>query len=606
MAEFIIRVLKWLAALVTAYFLLFLLVIFGFMMIGVAFQPVPRKLDQNSVLVLDLRLNLTEQPSMGSPAALIRDALSGELSETVTLRQVLEGLEKAARDPDVGGLLLQGNLTTDGYGGSFAALGELRRSIRAFSREKPVWALVRGDSLKDYYIKSAATNIVSDPFAMVDFRGLRAERLYWGDAFERIGIEVQVSAYEEYKTAAETFKEGAMSPQEREQMTDVIDDIWETLLADMAASRGVREDDLDKLAQRNLILYGEELTHGHLSDEAMNVDELESRLAREFGTDPTGETFRQLGFTEYLYLNTSLASALEFNGSGNKVAILYIEGIIVDGKGDDGAVGADTVNAHIRELRKDESVRAVVVRVNSPGGSASASSRIARELELTRGEKPLVISMGGVAASGGYMVSAPGDHIFIEPSCITGSIGVVSMLPNIEKLAGKLSLNFDGVETHPFAGAFSLSRTKSEEEMRQLRSFGARIYEDFLKLVAVNREMSLKDVRELAKGRIWSGKAALELGLADSGGGLLDAVQKAAEMAGIGNDYRIVERPRLLTFEEQLEEMLGASQAERIRTAHGPGLRSALQAVEKEFIRLRAFDDPHGQYTILPYSISIH
>jgi protease-4 len=604
MSEFIIRVLKWLAALVTAYALLFFLLFLLLIGISVAFQPVQETMEEGSIIVLDLDMGLSEQPSSGDTAAILRDALSGEVRQSLSLRQVIKGLEKASNDPDVNGLLLQGNLITEGYGGSFATLREFRAAITSFGEKKPVWTFIQRDSLRDYYVKSAATEVISDPFAMVDFRGLRAERLYLGEAFKRLGIEFQIEAFEEFKTAGESLQSGSMSEAERQQLTAIVEDLWDSLLLDVSASRGVAAQDLDALADSDLILYADEITEHHLADNSLNEDEFNAKLMKEAGLSWDGKSFLQFDFVDYLYKDVSLASSVDFMTPDNTVAILHIEGMIMDGESDDGVVGAVTINEHLRDLRMDDSVKAIVLRVNSPGGGADASYRIVRGIELAKTEKPVVVSMGGIATSGGYMVAALGDRVFAQPTTITGSIGVVSMLPNIEQLAEKLSINFDGVETNPFAGTFSLGRSKTEEEMRQVRALGAQTYNDFMRLVAVNRNMALRQVRPLAKGRVWSGKAAIEVGLADEEGGLMDAVSHAAEMAGLGSVYSIRELPRALTLEEQIQKMFVGADAQPAQS--GMALKSLVSDLEMEIKRISAFDDPHGQYLLLPYSLKIN
>jgi protease-4 len=524
--------------------------------------------------------------------------------ESVSLREAIKGLEKASNDSDVTGLLLTGNLVTEGYGGSFATLREFRAALTAFGEKKPVWAFIQRDSLRDYYVKSAATEVINDPFAMVDFRGLRAERLYLGEAFERLGIEFQIEAFEEFKTAGESLQSGSMSEAEREQLTALIEDLWDSLLLDISASRGVAAKDLDSLADSDLILYADEITEHHLSDLSLNEDEFNAKLIKEAGPAWDGKSFLQFDFADYLFKDVSLATSVDFMSSNDTVAILHIEGLIMDGESADGIVGAVTINDHLRDLRMDSSVKAIVLRVNSPGGGADASHRMVRGINLTKAEKPVVVSMGGIATSGGYMVAALGDRVFAQPTTITGSIGVVSMLPNIEQLAEKLSVNFDGVETNKFSGTFSLGRSKTEEEMRQVRALGAQSYNDFMRLVAVNRNMALRQVRPLAKGRVWSGKAAVQVGLADEEGGLMDAVRRAAEMAELAPGYTIKELPRALTLEEQIQEMLVGSGAQPAQS--GMGLKSLVSDLETEIKRISAFDDPRGQYFLLPYSLKIN
>ncbi|MEX0332044.1 MAG: signal peptide peptidase SppA [Puniceicoccaceae bacterium] len=606
MADFVIRVLKWLAALVTAYFILFALLFLMLIGIGIAFQPTPVTVEPNSVLVLDLGFNLTDRPETDDPAALIADALEGSISQTASLRQVINTLESASNDSDIHGLLIKGNLQAGSYGTSFAALREFRQALLDFGKKKPVWSVLKWDTLRDYYLKSAATEVITDSHGMVDFRGLRAERLYLGEAFERIGIDVQVEAVGEFKTAGESFQQASMSEAEKEQLEDLIGDLWEAIVGDIAASRGVDVATLNAVAEKELFNTGKETIGNHLVDTIMTEDQLLDYLVSKVGFDGEGETYRQFDFQDYRNLRDPMAGLMDFDLSNNKVAILYIQGLILDGKSGDGIAGATTINRQLRKLRNDNSVKAVVLRVNSPGGSSTASSRIAREIELTNEEKPVVVSMGTIAASGGYMISAVGDYIFAESTTITGSIGVVSMLWNIEELAGKLSLHFEGVETHPFAGSFSLARAKTEEELRQIRVMGEQTYDEFLQVVAVNRGITRNDLLPLAQGRVWSGTAAVKSNLADEIGGLKSAVQRAADLAGIGDGFDVIERPRPLTLEEKIEEMLTGGSMTLARPTPRGQLGIMLSDLEEEVQRLASLNDPRGLYTVVPYNLKIY
>jgi protease-4 len=606
MADFLVRVLKWLAALVTAYFLLFVLLVLFLVGLGVFFQPVPKTVEANSVLVLDLGFNLTDRPANDDPAKIIQSALQGDLLHSASLREVIEGIRAARNDGRINSLLLTGNLYSDGYGGSFAAIRELRRAIGAFGTDKPVYAYLDGDSLRDLYLKSAATEVYVNPYGSVDFRGLRAERMYLGDAFERVGIEVQVEAFEEYKTAAEAFKDGSMSPEEREQLASLIEDIWTVIVGDIAEARGLDPIALNKLAGSELILFGPEIAAAGLADREMSENELIDTLAEQTAYDPELESFRQFDFLDYLGFTRPAIPELDILGSGNKVAVLYAEGILMEGEGVDGTIGGDELIRNLRQLRKDDSVKAIVLRINSPGGSATASFKVSREIELTNAVKPVVTSMGGIATSAGYMIATPAEFIYAEPSTITGSIGVVIMLANVEQLAQKLSISFEGVETHPFAGTYSIGHSKTTEEMAQIRALSKSFYDEFLNIVAENRDMTVEAVRERAKGRVWSGLAAEQLGLVDATGGLSAAIQRAADLAGIGNDYRLIERPRRLTIEEQLEDLFMSVGAYSRPTGTKGAVQEALSDVQAEVRRLSLLNDPYGQYAILPYSLKIH
>jgi len=606
MAEFIIRVLKWLAALVVAYFVLFLVLILGFGLLVVAFQPQPEGVREDSFLVYNLDLTLTDRPREEDPVQVIQKALDGEVALSLSLREALDVLDHAATDGDIAGIVLTGNVRT---GGSFAMYREIRRKLMQVGQSKPVHARLEGDGLIDLYIKSAATHVSVDPEAQADFRGLYAERIYFGKAFERFGIGVQVEAFEEYKTPAESFTRGEMSPEEEEQLSRLLDDLWSVIVEDMAESRDLDPEALDLLADERILLKPKDLLEAGLADEVMYHDQWTQHLSDIGAYDNRTDSFRQVSMASYasaLGMGAGFPGADLF-GSHNLIAVLYVDGAIMDGESDDDTTGAQTLIRDLREARLDASVKAIVLRINSPGGSASAAARIAREVALTNAEKPVLVSMGGMAASAGYLIAMPADLVFAEPSTITGSIGVTIMLTNIQGLSERLSLNFESVQTHQHGGMYSLARPKTEEEMRQVREQAAAFYEDFLGYVAEGREMDRDRVRELAGGRVWSGRAAKELELVDDFAGLMETIRKAGDVAGIGNDYSIMERPRRETLGEQFQHLLGATGwfSDPVGTASSGSLRALWDEMADELHQLSRLDDPHGRYAILPYVLKI-
>jgi len=606
MANFFTRVLKWLAALVVAYFLLFVLGFLFLLVLGTYFQPAPKVIKDNTVLVFDLGFNLTDKPQAEDPGQLLQSALQGDFIESASLREVLNGLKAIREDSRITSVLIRGNILPESTGASFAALREIRSAIQSLADEKPVLAYIDGDSLRDLYLKSAAPRVIANPYSGADFRGLRAELLYMGEAFERIGIEFQSVEFEEYKTAAESFKRATMSEEQRIQLEALVDDLWEVIVSDIAQTRSLEVTALNELANEKLLLMGEDLTVAGLADESMTDNELIELLIGQNAYDNEAKTFRQTGLIDYLEATAPVLPEINLTGPANKVAVVYAQGTLVDGEGTDGVIGGDSLVREFRELRLDDSVKAIVLRVNSPGGSATAGFKVVREMELTNAVKPVVASMAGIATSGGYMISAPAERIFAEPSTITGSIGVVSSLINAEELAGKLSLHFEGVETHRFAGTYSIARAKTPQEMEQVRAFGANVYEDFIDLVASGRGMTTEEVREVARGRVWSGMDALENGLVDEAGGLGKAIQRAADLAGIGDNFRVIERPRIITLEEQLEDLFLSFRGEPFSrpVTKGP-LLDALNDVETEIRRLSELNDPYGHHAILPYSLKI-
>ncbi len=605
MKKVILRALKWLAKILVSYLLLLLFLLLVAAVFMAAFKAVPTAPEHGAILVLDLGFELTEQPVGSDPAQMLRRALAGDWLRSASLRAVLEALQTARDDPAIGGLLVRGNLFPGSSAASFAALRELRGAIAAFGESKPVWAYLEMDTLRDLYVKSVATEVLGNPHAAVDFRGLYAERLYMGDALARLGIGVQVEAFAEYKTAAEAYVRGTMSAAEREQLEALLADLWAAILGDIAAARGRDPAGLDAVATRELLLYGEELTATGLADALKADDELVDYLAGFAGRDKEDRSFRQYPFLDYIDWLARPTFAAKERRPQDTVGIVHVDGVVVEGGDGDGVIGADRLIGYLREMRLDESVKAVVLRINSPGGSATAGLKVLREIELTRAAKPVVVSMGGVAASGGYMLAIGGGEVFAEPTTITGSIGTVIMLPNVAGLADRLSVRFEGVGTHPYAGSFSPGRAKTDDEMLQIRELAGRLYDDFVERVARGRNMTIEEAQRLARGRVWSGQAALANGLVDAHGGLRDAVRRAAELAGIGDDYAVTEMPERLTLGQRIAQRLAGALGPRMAAREGP-LRALWRRAAQEAGRLAAVDDPSGIYFLPPHTLHIN
>lgn len=607
MGAFVVKVLKAVAVLVSAAAFFVLLLVGLLVLIGVALQPEPERVDAESLLVLDLGIEITDRPVREDPGQIFAALAGDEGVEVVSLRTVLASLREAQRDDAVAGLLIRGTFAGGGYANSYAALGEVRRAIAAFGERKPTVALLEGDGLRELYVKSAAEEVIADREAQVDFRGLRAERMYLGNALERLGVGVQTVAFEEYKSAADTFVRGDMSEEERAELERVLGQFWRSLAGQIAEARGVELSKLDELANNELLLDARELEEAGLVDQVLENAEWVERLVELGSWDAEAKQFRGFDFVDYVDLkHPRVGPALRLLGGGNHIGVIYAEGPVVAGEGGEGMVGGARMVRFLRQMRENADVKAVVVRINSPGGSAVAANRIVQEMRRLNEEKPVVVSMGGLAASAGYLMAAPAEEIYVEPTTLTGSIGVILMLPNVEKLAERLSVNFDSVQTHRFGGAFSLSRKKTEAEMEQNREIAKEFYEEFLRAVVEGRDMEMEALRTLAGGRIWSGTAAVTRGLVDAEGGLEAAIQRAADLAGIGDDYELLERPRPQSLEEVIAEELAELRLGRAPTGGTASVWERLRAQAEEFwTRVSSLNDPYGTYAILPYTLRI-
>ena len=463
---------------------------------------------------------------------------------------------------------------------------------------------------KDYYLASAASEVAIDPYGVIMMSGLASEPMFYAGAFEKYGVGVQVTRVGKYKSAVEPFTRTSMSPENRDQIQKLLNDIWDGILADIAPSRGTTAAQLQAIVDREGFIRPEQAKDGQLVDRIAYRDEVYDELKAKTGRAGSKQPFKQIGLADYARLSKDIADvpakALEaaVSGSGKgRVAVVYAEGEIVDGEGDADEVGGTRFSRELRKLRLDDGVKAVVLRVNSPGGSASASETIQREIRLMKKVKPVVVSMGSYAASGGYWIAAYGDRIFAEPTTITGSIGVFGVQFDVKKLSGDFGLTFDTVKTGKFADVISITRPKSEEELAVFQRMVDWIYGEFIGKVAEARKIKREVVEEIAQGRVWSGAEAKNLELVDELGGLDAAIAYAVAQAKLGPNYRLVEYPHPKELFEAVQELIEKIAPNNVRA---PGLAGKLaERIEREVRVLRTFNDPQGVYARLPLNLSL-
>ncbi len=570
---------------------------FGLIVALASFEPPVAPVEQGSYLVFDLAANITDAPPEFDGAGV--GALFGGETPVLQLRAVTRALRAAADDKRISGVVLMGALTPDGYGGGFAALAEVRAALIDFKKSgKPVVAYLNFAATGDLYLAAGATEVVLDPYGSLFVPGLASEPTFFAGAFERFGVGVQVTKVGEFKSYAEPFVRKDLSPENREQTRKLLDDLWADLLTDLAADRKLSVEALQALIDQEGVIRPESALKAGLVDRLAYRDQVLAELKEKTGRKDGSEPFTQVDLADY-----ARALPAESGGSDRQVAIVYAEGAIVDGEGAAGEVGGERFAREIRALRQDDNVRAIVVRVNSPGGSATASEHIQRELKLAGEVKPVVVSMGSYAASGGYWISAYSDRIYAEPTTITGSIGVVGIHFDVQKLANDLGVTFDGVKTGKYADIFTISRPKTAGELQIFQGMVEWIYGEFIAKVAEGRELEPDAVRKIAGGRVWSGREALKLGLVDELGGLDAAIAHAAEAAGLAKDYAVVEFPRSQTFAEYLGALFNEI---RPAQAKQSGLVSqVLGRVEEQAKALGQFNDPRGIYARMPLEINV-
>jgi len=559
--------------------------------------PKTTVVEPGSYLVFDLSTNITDSPVREGLAE-----LTGSGEDTLQLRNVTRALQAAAKDSRIAGVFLTGSLEPEGYGAGYAALKEVREALVACrAAGKPVEAYLDFPRTRDIYLASVANDVVLDPYGAVLLPGLSSQPMFFTGALDKFGIGVQVTRVGKYKSFVEPFTRRDMSPENRVQTQKLLDDLWSQLAGDIATSRGLGLEALQKAVDEHGLFTAEQAKAAGLVDRIAYRDEIIADLKTKTGRTGANEAFKQIALSSYAAMQ--LEAETEKKSKDSTIAVVYAEGDIVDGDGMDGEIGGDKFSQMLRKLRLDDSVQAIVLRVNSPGGSASAAEEIQRELRLTRKVKPVIVSMGTVAASGGYWISAYGDKIFAEPTTITGSIGVFGLFFNVQKLANDYGLTFDVAKTGKFAGLFTISRPKTDEELALFQSLVDWIYGQFIGKVAEGRHLDRAAVEEIAQGRVWSGTEAKKLGLVDEIGGLDAAIKFAVQKAQLGDNYGVVEYPRKKELTEVVTDWLQGKGHEQTR---GTDVVSQLMAqIKEQTAILREFNDPRGIYARLPLEMTV-
>lgn len=566
-------------------------------------------LETGSYVVFDLSGNITD-----APPAFDLSAFGSERHETLQLRSITRALRAAAKDSRVAGVFIKGELSPAGYGTGYAALKEVRAALTDFKASgKPVKAYLTTATTKDYYLASAASELTLDPYGLIIMPGLASQPTFFAGAFEKYGIGVQVTRVGKYKSAVEPFTRRDMSAENREQIQKLLNDVWGGLVGDIVADRGLTAATLQKVVDEEGIVRAEAAKAGKLVDRVAYRDEVIDDLKASTGRAGSKKPFKQITLSAYAKIASDVVDSPKKgtgdtvtakSGGRGRIAVVYAEGEIVDGEGELGEIGGTKFSRELRALRQDENVKAIVLRVNSPGGSATASETIQREVVLARKTKPVIVSMGSYAASGGYWISTYSDRIFAEPTTITGSIGVFGMQFDVKKLANDFGLTFDSVKTGKFADALTITRPKTAEEMAVFQKLVDWIYGEFITKVADSRHLKREQVEEIAQGRVWSGVAAKDLGLVDEIGGLDAALAFAAEKAGLGPNYRIIEYPRKKELAEAIQDFFDKVVPGNARS-RSLG-RQVIQRIESDLKLFKAFNDPQGLYARLPLELALH
>lgn len=496
---------------------------------------------KNSVMMLDLNGTLVER-TQEDPLGILSQWF-GDESNTYGLDDILSSIQKAKENENIKGIYLQAS----SLGASYASLQEIRNALLDF-KESGKFIIAYADSYTQglYYLSSVADKVLLNPKGMIEWRGIASTPLFYKDLLQKIGIEMQVFKVGTYKSAVEPFIATEMSPANREQVTAFITSIWGQVTEGVSASRNIPIDSLNVYADRMLMFYpSEESIQCGLADTLIYRNDVRNYLKKLVEIDED-DNLPLVGLSDMMNVKKNVPK----DKSGNVVAIYYASGEITDYPGsatsEDGIVGSKVIR-DLRKLKDDNDVKAVVLRVNSPGGSAFASEQIWHAVKELKAKKPVIVSMGDYAASGGYYISCIADTIVAEPTTLTGSIGIFGIIPNAKGLTDKIGLSYDVVKTNKYADFGNIMRPFNEDEKSLLQMMIAEGYDTFISRCAEGRHMTKEAIEKIAEGRVWTGETAQKLGLVDELGGIDKALDIAVAKAGI-EGYTVVSYPAKQDF----------------------------------------------------------
>jgi protease-4 len=499
--------------------------------------------DANSILHIDLKYPIPER-TPNNPLANL-SFLGFDNDKSIGLKEILANIQKAKTDDNIKGIFLDESYMSAGQ----ATTEEIRNALLDFKKSKKfIVAYSEIYTQRFYYLASVADKVYINPKGFIEFAGFDSKVTFFKGALDKLGIEAQVIKVGTYKSAVEPMVLTKMSDANRLQVTSYLGSLYEHFLTSISKSRGINRDSLYNYANQMVIKTPEDALRYKLVDGLKYKDELLDELKGRLGVNKK-DKLNSVELSDY-----SKSDEAPPEVSGNRIAMIYASGDIASGEGDDNSIGSETISMALRKARTDSKVKAVVLRVNSPGGSSLASDVVWREVALTKKVKPIIVSMGDVAASGGYYIACAADSIFAQPNTVTGSIGIFAVLPNMQKLFNdKLGITFDGVKTGQFADLGDNSRPLSPSERAIMQSMINRGYDDFTKAVAGGRHKTQSYIDSIGQGRVWTGAQALKIGLVDRLGNIDDAVKSAAKMAKL-KDYRLVAYPEQKSVLNKLGE----------------------------------------------------
>lgn len=561
-----------------------------FIFIGIAsLMSNPDKIEVKPKSVLVLKLDGTVNdyvPESENPF----DAILSMNEDKFELVQILNAIESAKTDDNIKGISIE-LLETDA---GISQLQSIREKLEDFKKSgKFLYAYADIYTQKNYYVSSVADSVFLNPAGVMEFYGLSSEKLYFKDFQEKYGIKMEVIRHGKYKSAMEGFIDNKMSDANREQYQSFLGSIWEKITNDIAISRKLTVENLNKIADEAGTATVVKALKNKMIDKIVYFDEYEAKLRRLIGIEVDKE-IEKITMADYI----KSGKGKVISTAKDKIGVLYAQGQIMYGKGDENYIGQESVIKALRKMKDDKNIKAIVLRINSPGGSALASDLIWREIEIVKKVKPIVVSMGDVAASGGYYIACNANRIFAEPTTITGSIGVFGAIPNMTGLAGKMGINAEQVSTNK-GPSYSVFEPMTNQFHDNVKNSIDEIYQTFISHVAQGRNLTTAQVDAIAQGRVWTGKQAKEIGLVDELGSMQNAIDYAAKLAKI-TSYKITKYPR---FEKDFKDAFSSNPFARIKEKM---LIKEIGAENYQLYKtLQSYQKMEGIQARLPYDIEI-
>jgi len=568
---------------------LFFFIVMGIIGAAVSKQDQTVKIEKNTILHVTLDQIITDRSNKNPMESF--DFSTFKPTTQLGLNDILENIKKAKTDENIAGVYLDLDIIPAGI----ATIEEIRNALLDFKTSgKFIISYADSYTQATYYIASVSDKVYLNPEGMLLFVGLRAEMLFFKEALEKLGIEMQIIRHGKFKSAMEPFMYTKMSEENREQTMTYMGAIWNKMLTGISESRNISVDDLNKIANNLSLKNAEAAVEYKFVDGLKYKDEILNELMSLTEAKKI-EKIKSIDLGKYTKVPKKDRKALE----KDKIAVVYASGNVIMGEGAEGTIGSDRISKAIREARRDSSVKAIVFRVNSGGGSALASEVIWREVKLAQEVKPVIASLGDVAASGGYYIVCPAQTIVASPNTITGSIGVFGALPNGKELMNKkLGIHIDVAKTNEYADMGSFFRPLTAQERDMIQFEIEEIYQTFITHVAEGRKMTKEKVDEIGQGRVWSGANAIEIGLIDEFGGLDKAIEIAAKAANL-EKYRVIDLPKLKDpFQQILEDFTGNA---RISI-----LKNQLGDEYKYYETLQNIKSMQGIQARIPFEIEIY